>query len=224
MSESSHRNSVSYGSSGRDDWQVDSPLDDLAWPLRTARLSIRPMSLGDVDALWPIRRLADVNRYLTGAPQTLEAFRELFDSIERLTRTLVYELDGVIVGDLYLHVEDAWAQAEVADQAHDVQAEIGWTLDPAHGGRGYATEAVEALIRLCFVDLGLRRVTAGCFAANEPSWRLMERVGMRRESYTVQESLHRTEGWLDGMMYAMLADEWRARHATDVPAPTGNDA
>ena len=52
-------------------------------------------------------------------------------------------------------------------------------------------------------------MTANCFAANDASWRLMERVGMRRELYTVRESLHRSGEWLDGMGYALLADEWR---------------
>jgi hypothetical protein len=56
-------------------------------------------------------------------------------------------------------------------------------------------------------------VKALCYADNEPSWRLMERLGMRREEYAVQDSLHRTKGWLDGMTYAVLADEWRARTA-----------
>ena len=65
------------------------------------------------------------------------------------------------------------------------------------------------LVRLCFEDLGLRRVTANCFADNEASWRLMERIGMRREPYTVRDSLHRSGEWLDGMGYALLADEWR---------------
>jgi RimJ/RimL family protein N-acetyltransferase len=107
-----------------------------------------------------------------------------------------------------LRVEDAWAQAEVAEQARGVQAELGWVLHPDHAGHGYATEAVRALLRLCFEELGLRRVTANCFAANEASWRLMERVGMRRELYTVRESLHRSGEWLDGIGYALLADEW----------------
>ncbi len=91
-----------------------------------------------------------------------------------------------------------------------MEAELGWVLDPAYAGRGYATEAVQGLLRLCFEELGLRRVTAGCFADNVASWRLMERVGMRRELHTVRESLHRTKGWLDGFGYALLADEWRS--------------
>ena len=83
-------------------------------------------------------------------------------------------------------------------------------LDPGHAGHGYATEAVLEIMRLCFVDLRLRRVTANCFAANDASRRLMERVGLRRETYTVRESLHRSGEWLDGMGYALLADEWGA--------------
>ncbi|HEX8767440.1 MAG TPA: GNAT family protein, partial [Jatrophihabitans sp.] len=70
-----------------------------------------------------------------------------------------------------------------------------------------------------FTDLGLRRVTANCFADNEASWRLMERVGMRRELYTVRESLHRSGEWLDGIGYALLADEWRGSGGD----PTGPD-
>jgi RimJ/RimL family protein N-acetyltransferase len=84
-------------------------------------------------------------------------------------------------------------------------------FSPDHAGRGYATEAVRELIRICFTDLGLRRLTANCFAGNEASWRLMERVGMRRELYTVRDSLHRSGQWLDGIGYALLADEWQER-------------
>ena len=107
-----------------------------------------------------------------------------------------------------LAVEDAWAQAEVADQARGVQADLGWVLHPDHAGHGYATEAVRQLLRLCFEDLGLRRVTASCFADNTASSRLMERVGMRRELHSVRDSLHRSGEWLDGYAYAVLAEEW----------------
>ena len=69
---------------------------------------------------------------------------------------------------------------------------------------------VRELLRICFEDLRLRRVTANAFAANEASWRLMERVGMRREGFSVADSLHRDLGWVDGVLYALLADEWSA--------------
>jgi RimJ/RimL family protein N-acetyltransferase len=129
---------------------------------------------------------------------------------DRLAKTLVIELDGVVIGDLMLAIEDAWAQAEVKDHARGAQAELGWCLSPEHGGRGYATEAVSELIRICCEDLGLRQVRAECFADNEASWRLAERLHMRREQHTIGDSLHRSAEWVDGLGYALLADEWLA--------------
>ena len=188
----------------------------VSWPIRTARLTLRPAVADDLAATWEYRRLPEVSRWLTRAPATPEEYREQFLDPERLARTIVVELQGEVIGDLMLKVEDAWAQAEVADRARGTQAELGWVLHPEHAGHGYATEAVRALVDLAFDDLGLRRVTAGCFAANEASWRLMERVGMRRETVTVRESLHRSGEWLDGMGYALLADE---RRSTDAGGP-----
>ena len=185
-------------------------LDDLDWPVLSDRLTVRRLGDPDVAATWRYRRLPDVNRWLPYAPEDLAAYAELFQDPDRRGRTLVVELQDVVVGDLFLMQKDGWSQLEVRDAGQGCEAELGWALDPAYGGRGLATEAVEGLLRICFEDLGLRRVTAGCFADNVPSWRLMERVGMRRELHAVQESLHRELGWVDGFGYALLADEWRA--------------
>ncbi len=188
---------------------MDSPLDAVTWPVRTDRLTLRPASADDLEATWQFRRLESVSRWLTSAPATLEEYRTHFERPARLADTLVVQRDGEVIGDLMIRIEDAWAQAEVKEQARGVQAELGWVLHPDLGGHGYATEAVRELVRICFEDLSLRRVVANCFAANDASWRLMERVGLRRELYTVAESLHRSGEWLDGMGYALLADEWR---------------
>lgn len=192
-----------------------SRLDEVAWPRRTRRLLLRPAVLADADTTWPIRNDEEVLRWMTSAPRTLWDYRAMFLFPARLDKTLVVERDGVVIGDLMLAVEDAWSQREVADRARGVQAELGWCIGTRYQGNGYATEAVEELLRICFEDLSLRRVTANCFADNEASWRLMERLGMRREVHTRRESLHRSGQWLDGMGYAMLAEEWQAR---DVPA------
>jgi RimJ/RimL family protein N-acetyltransferase len=187
-------------------------LDDIAalpWPRRTERLLLRPVTKHDFEAVWQIRRQESVSRWMTSLSDDRDRFFELMADADRMAKTLVIERDGRVIGDLMLAPENAWAQAEVADQAKGVQAEIGWCLDPAAGGHGYATEAVRELIRIAFEELGLRRLVANAFAANEPSWRLMERVGMRRELYAVRESLHRSGAWMDGISYALLADEWR---------------
>ena len=196
---------------GCHDGRMTSPLDAINWPARTDRLTIRPATMDDLEAIWAYRRLEEVTRWLTRAPATLEEFRPHLEDPTSLAKTLVIELDGEVIGELMLQIDDAWAQAEVEEQAAGVQAELGWVLHPDHAGHGYATEAVRELIRLCFEDLGLRRVTANCFADNGASARLMQRVGMRLEIHTLRESLHRSGEWLDGMGYALLADEWAGR-------------
>lgn len=191
------------------DGPVAAALDAVAWPVKTPRLSLRPATPADLGPTWRYRRLEAVSRWLVRQARTAEDYRVQFERPDTLAKTLVIELAGDVIGDLMVTVEDGWAQAEVLEQAQQVQAELGWVLDPAHGGNGYASEAVRELIRLCFEDLRLRRVTANCFADNEASWRLMERVGMRREIHTVRDSLHRSGRWVDGLGYALLADEWR---------------
>lgn len=186
-------------------------LAALTWPRHTERLSLRPITSEDFKALWQIRRQESVGRWMTSTSADWDRFVETMGLEDRMAKTLVIQRDGVVIGDLMLAPENAWAQSEVADRAEGVQAEIGWCIDPAEEGHGYATEAVRELIRLAFEDLGLRRLVANAFAANEASWRLMERVGMRREVYTVRESLHRSGEWMDGIGYALLADEWTAR-------------
>jgi RimJ/RimL family protein N-acetyltransferase len=181
----------------------------LSRPLHTDRLTLRPATIADVETTWDYRRLDEVNEWLTGCPDTLDGYRDLFTRPDRLATTVMVELhDGTIVGDFMFRRHDAWAQTAVADQAAGREVELGWVLDPAHTGRGYATEAVRELLRHSFEDLGAHRVTANCFAANEVSWRLMERLGMRREAHTRSDALHRTGKWLDSLGYGLLADEW----------------
>lgn len=181
-------------------------------PLHTERLTLRPAIAEDAEATWKYRQLGSVKEWLTGCPPDLDGHRALFTEPARLASTVIVTLghDNAtpIIGDFMLRRENAWAQVDVADQARDTQAELGWVLDPDHTGHGYATEAVHELLRHCFQDLGVRRVTANCFLDNDTSWRLMERVGMRRELHAVRESLHRSGRWLDTVGYASLEEEW----------------
>lgn len=194
-------------------------LADVAWPRRTARLEIRRAGPDDAPAVWAYSQDSAVFEWETSAHTDEASFTARWADPERLPLRLVVEHDGMLVGELMLKVGDGLAQAEVEDEAAGVEAEIGWSLAPGAQGRGYATEAAAELLRVAFEDLGLRRVTASCFADNTPSWKVMERLGMRRELATTAEALHRSRGWLDGYAYAILADEWRAARGVDPSDP-----
>lgn len=118
-------------------------LSSVSWPVCTARLRIRPATPADVGGTWRFRRLPAVDQWLSSRSTTLEGYRTNFVDPDRLSKMLVVELDGAVIGDLMLAIKDAWAQSEVQDQARGVQAELGLWLDPTHHGDGYALPAEE---------------------------------------------------------------------------------
>ncbi|MFI9488468.1 GNAT family N-acetyltransferase [Promicromonospora sp. NPDC052451] len=189
-------------------------LDVVPWPVRTERLRIRRVTSNDAEALWRHRRLPEVTQWISNNPKDLDTFRAELVRPERLAVLLVIELvtaeGATVLGDMMVRVEDGSAQRETVEAARSSQAELGWTLNPVYGGRGYATEAVRAIVGVCFGALGLRRVHARCFAENEPSWRLMERIGMRREEHSRKAKLHRSGVWMDVLRFGLLAEEWPA--------------
>ena len=185
-------------------------LADVEWPRRTERLTLRRATADDLDAVFAIRSQPGGSEWLTTGADDRAVFDEHHASPERLAKTLVVEYDGEVVGDTMISLGNAWSQSEVKELAADAEAELGWVIAPAHQGKGFAREAIEEMLRVCFDGLGVRRVTAGCFAANEPSWRLMERLGMWREYAGRGDGLHRSGQWMDGYAYALDADTWRA--------------
>lgn len=180
------------------------------YPVRTARLDLRPFGPGDFDDLLAFRSRPDVARYLLTDPLDAAGVRdllkraatetELHEEGQRLTLAAVRRDTGAVIGDLVL----MWRSAE-----HRM-GEIGYSLHPDHQGQGLAVEAGEALLRLGFEGLGLHRVIGRCDARNRPSARVLERLGMRREAHFVRNELIKGE-WTDELVYALLEDEWRDR-------------
>ena len=90
------------------------------------------------------------------------------------------------------------------------QATLGVTLARPHQRLGYATEALATLFDYVFGTMNLHRVVADTDPQNTSSWRLLERLGMRREGHT-RRSLWFKGGWADEYLFAILADEWLRR-------------
>lgn len=89
------------------------------------------------------------------------------------------------------------------------EADIGYELSPAHWGRGFATEAAAAMVGFAFIDLNVHRIWAYCLAENEPSWRLLERLGFRREGH-LRENEWMQARWWDTYIYGLLEQDWKA--------------
>jgi RimJ/RimL family protein N-acetyltransferase len=175
---------------------------DPTWPVTTDRLTLRPVVPDDAGAFLSWRASADVVRYMYQPPwdrPTAEAKLRTWSSapFEDVGDVLVLavELGGDVVGEAMLK----WA-------AGPRQAEVGYALHPDVGGRGLATEAARATLRLAFVTYGFHRVYARIDEENLASVRVVERLGMRQEARLVESDL-RDGGWSTELVYAILDRE-----------------
>ncbi|MDX6476694.1 MAG: hypothetical protein QOH95_2205 [Gaiellaceae bacterium] len=178
------------------------------WPLETERLVLRPFEQGDLDALHRMHSDEEVVRYLYNDARTLDESRALLGRKiagvqlgaegDWMSAAITELGSGRVVGDVALH----WVS-----EPHKT-GEIGFILDPAEQGRGYATEAARAFLRVAFEDFGFHRVIGRTEARNAPSARVLEKLGMRREALLVENEWVKGE-WQSELVYAMLEHEWR---------------
>lgn len=186
----------------------------VAWPRRTGELVLRPPTSDDLDRVLEWRNRPEVTGWLLRTTVDPSAFRRAWlDSVDDPDdHAVIAVLDGVLIGTGSLEVRDGMGQSD-GDAWRGSEGLLGYLIDPAHAGQGHATTIAGALLGLAFDELGLHRVTAGCFADNVASWRVMEKLGMRREQHGVRDSWHAELGWIDGFTYAILAEEWATRRA-----------
>lgn len=179
------------------------------YPLAGERLQLRPCEDADLDALYEIYRREDVARYLYTPPFSR---KQTAGRLARARRQTV--IDDTHDG-LYLAAERLDSGGLVGTftlflASRDYQqGEIGYMLHPDQQGHGFATDGARIMLRLGFEQLGLHRIVARLDARNTASARVAERVGMRREAHLRENELVKGE-WTDELIYALLAEEWRA--------------
>ena len=104
--------------------------------------------------------------------------------------------ERVLIGDVGVNLHD-----------NLMQADLGYTFAPRWQGRGYATEAVRAVLDHLFRVQGLHRVSAECDARNLASARLLERTGFHREGLLRRHTWIKGE-WTDDLLYGLLESDF----------------
>ena len=175
--------------------------------IETERLVLRPIEARDWREIHRYASLPEVVRYLPHEPFAeddacafaLRWSEQARHNSEEWPEMLVVEHkeDGRLIG----HIPFERFSPKYRTR------EIGWVFDPAYQGQGYATEAAQAVLDLAFGKLGLHRMVATCDPRNGASYRVMEKLGMRREGHHIRDVQIRGE-WSDEYFYAILEEEW----------------
>ena len=183
-------------------------MTELNLPLRTDRLVLRRFEAGDLDAFYAYHSLPETARFLPGEAKS---YTKSMESVGKYAN-FVFEKEGDWI---CLAIEAADSPGLLGEVVLKWlpgcgQAEIGWSLAPAARGKGIASEAAGALLKLGFEELGFHRIDAKLDALNTASATLCERLGMRLESTQV-DKWHYKGQWATEVVYAILADEWKSR-------------
>jgi [ribosomal protein S5]-alanine N-acetyltransferase len=174
--------------------------------LQTDRLILHEFALEDAPNVQRLVGEWEVARTLLRVPHPYEdgmaqewiaTHRPAYEAGERVTWAVTLREEGSLVGSITLHLHPL----------HD-NAELGYWIGKPYWGCGYATEAVEEVVRYGFEDLGLHRIHANHLGSNPASGKVMKKVGMSLEGVR-PEHYKKGETYEDRVDYGLLARDWR---------------
>ena len=175
--------------------------------LDTQRLSLRPLSQADAEAIQEnasLRETADTmisiphpypadeaSRYITGQMEALEQGHGCSYVIEEKA------------GSLFCGI----TEIRDIDREH-FQAELSFWLVPAVRGHGYMQEALEAVVEFAFTSLGMNRLYAHHMVRNPASGRVLLKTGFIQEGI-LRQRVCKWDVFEDVALLALLREDWQ---------------
>jgi RimJ/RimL family protein N-acetyltransferase len=175
--------------------------------IQTRRLMLRALENRDARRIFEYRSHPDVSRFQswgTDSVHAIESYILELAAVEPGTPGPWYQI-GITLSPAELIGDCGFRVLENEPR----QAEIGIALAPEFQKRGYAIEALRALVDYLFGNLGSHRVLGSVDPRNFASMRLLQRLGMRQEAHFVKSLWFKGE-WVDDVIFAMLASEWES--------------
>lgn len=172
--------------------------------MKTERLLLRKFTADDWHDLYEYLSQKEVVKYEPYNVFTKEQAKQ--EAINRSNNPDFWAVclkdTGKLIGNIYLSKQefDTW--------------ELGYVFNSNYQGKGYATEAAIALVENLFANNKARRIVAMCDPLNTASWKLLERLNMRREGNLLKNVwFFKDENddpiWKDTYEYAILKEEWQ---------------
>ena len=172
--------------------------------IETDRLLIRKFKVSDYNDLYEY--LSDPVTYVfePGSPVTLGEAKVLARQRSKGNdfSAVVLKQNNKMIGHLYL---------EHLEPKERLTWELGYIFNPAYQRKGYASKASAALTDYAFKNFVVHRIMARCNPDNIASWKLLERIGFKREGYFKKWGfIHRDDNgnpiWTDAYEYSRIEE------------------
>jgi ribosomal-protein-alanine N-acetyltransferase len=173
-------------------------------PLRTARLTLRDFVPDDFGAIHAYASDPEGTRFMFHGPRSVEDTRDYLDRMlasQQEVPRMIWELAVVATAS------DRLVGACDLTCENEREADLGFILSKEVWGRGYATEAARAMVRVGFEELGVMRIVATCDVKNSASARVLDKSGLKR--VTVLDRHRFALGkWWTSFLYEVRREEW----------------
>lgn len=170
--------------------------------IETERLIIRGFDKNDYHAVYEYTSNPDVMRYIPEGVFTKEDAKQFVEKNmgEKVEKyPVILKESNTLIGHIVFH-------RYFGEHTY----EIGWVFHPDYYNNGFASEAAKAVLQYGFEELKLHRIIATCQPENIGSYRVMEKIGMRREGY-FKKCIPDGDSWWDEYYYAILEEELRVQ-------------
>ncbi|MBV9402598.1 MAG: GNAT family N-acetyltransferase [Candidatus Eremiobacteraeota bacterium] len=184
--------------------------------MRTQRLRLVPVTVQNAAILWRLLQAPDLRTFQDLPNLSEGAFRAMVGSRpKRLRPGAVGRFEWLI----YLHRmrrAAGWVSLRLSER--EDAAEIGYTIVREFRQRGFATEAVRALVHEAFRQGQVDRVSAYCVPNNQPSRQVLGRLGFR-EGALVRNGASVAGRAVDVLHHVISRRDWiQSAKTIDIPA------
>lgn len=170
-------------------------------PIETQRLVLRPMQESDFDAYYQYASDPEVMKYI----RVIGSKDEIKESYLGFAAEWKGE-EGVWMGAAVALKDSNELIGDVGFRYHSIehqQIELGYKFNRKFHGKGYGSEAVEALVKLIIKDWPFHKLVAFCDPRNAASYKIMQRFGMLQEGH-FKEHFKLGDEWQDELAYGVL--------------------
>ena len=172
--------------------------------IKTDRLCLKPLCESDIEFMQELEARPETYEYDRGTALPSDQFQKVCHWFIENSKALpdqgairwIATYDDVKIGEVHIN----------CNCAEVLEWEIGWHLLPEYGGKGLATEAVNAIIKYAFTHFKIHRLVALCCTENSKSIALAQRVGMHREG-RLRENILIKGLYHDEYLYSILRHE-----------------
>lgn len=150
--------------------------------IKTERLILRSYKKEDWERVHIYGSNPDFSKYEIWGPNTLEDTHKFVGEMVQQSETdprykfdfaVCLKENGILIGGCGIRRETESSQV----------ANLGWAINPEFQSKGYATEAARALVEFGFQNLNLSVIYATCDTRNSPSYKVMEKLGMKKVGF-----------------------------------------